>query len=259
VRRKCYDVASGLLDRRPWRARCDLHARLPVGHSKDGLRPTMPSVTDSEPVPSAASSEALKGQCPISKCFRGSCLCYDRLYTSGVVNTCQNEVTIEVDAGKNYSTGQHKLGKGQGRTYRCQEARDGCGGVKISLIGQETETPKSPANLGETKARTDAAPAKAKQVNKEQAERRDANEDEKKKSKDDTLKVPSFCEGMIHACEERAASLPNLTDATRSQCDAYCRNLRIENCAPSITLQEGAQACNTGAERDQREAAGKKK
>lgn len=227
------------------------------------------SVTDSTPVPSTESSETLKGQCPIKQCYGQSCSCFDRLYRTEVVNTCQYPVKIEVAAGTNWSSGQYKLGKGQHGQYACQEARDGCKGVKVSLISEETEStsqdthnpPKnqaaSAADLDAAKKRADAARAKAIQAEKDQAAQRSAQQDEKNKLKESALKLPQFCEGMIQMCQERVASVT--TDQTRSQCKAYCTNLQIENCNPSSEIQDGARACNAGIESDQKEAARQKR
>jgi hypothetical protein len=68
--------------------------------------------------------------------------------------------------------------------------------------------------------------------------------------------LPSWCQGMISACEERATSFANSTEGTKSQCRAYCNVLQIENCnGGSSTVLRAARACTAGAERDQKEAA----
>lgn len=225
------------------------------------------SVTDEPPVPSTELSEAMKGKCPIQKCFGQSCSCYDRLYTTEVVNNCPNPVTIDVNAGGNYSSGQHKLSKNQQAKYSCEEARDGCSGVKISEIGEETETPNqfkpnppknqaaSPADLDEARKKAADALAKAQKAAKEQAETRSKQADDKNRLKQDALKLPAFCEGVIEACEQRNAKLTGLSEATRSQCNAYCAKLRSENCAPTSAVQQASEACRTSSEHDQIEAA----
>jgi hypothetical protein len=225
------------------------------------------AVTDIEPVPSTESSETLKGKCPIRQCYGtgATCSCYDRLYTTEVANTCQGEVTIQVDAGTNYPTGQHKLGKGAHEKYSCQEARDSCSGVKISLVGVGSETtnqfrpspPKTPAVsqavLDEAKRKADEARAKAREAEAKAAQKRAADSAEKNKLKEAAKSVPSWCQGMISACEQRASSIANASQGTQSQCNAYCQILRIENCnGASTTVQQAAQACTAGAQRDQR-------
>jgi hypothetical protein len=103
------------------------------------------------------------------------------------------------------------------------------------------------------KKKADEARRLAREAATKAEQKRTEEEAKKKRLKEAAIKVPSFCQGMIRACEERAASLANLTSATQSQCRAYCQILQIENCNPSSTVQQAAQACNAGAERDQRE------
>ncbi len=116
-----------------------------------------------------------------------------------------------------------------------------------------------PRALQEAKQKADEARAKAREAAAKAAQKRNEEEAEKKRVKEATLKVPSFCQGMIRTCEERAASLANLSGGTQSQCRAYCQTLQIENCNPSSTVQQAAQACTAGAERDQKEAARQEK
>jgi hypothetical protein len=48
---------------------------------------------------------------------------------------------------------------------------------------------------------------------------------------------------------------PNLAQATRDQCSAYCTNLRVENCNPtSPHLREAKQLCIDGKTRDSKAA-----
>lgn len=78
------------------------------------------------------------------------------------------------------------------------------------------------------------------------------DEAEKSRIKAEAARMPQWCDGMVHTCEQRNAALINASSETRSKCEAYCRNLQIEKCHPSSTLQEAAQACTTMQQRDQR-------
>ncbi|WP_156163064.1 hypothetical protein [Bradyrhizobium sp. LTSP857] len=129
----------------------------------------------------------------------------------------------------------------------------------------QSTSPASPSNaphgralgdeLQQTRAKADEAKSKARDAANKAAQLKAANEAEKNKLKQTANSIPSWCDGMVNSCQQRAASLDNASQATQSQCKAYCQNLKIENCnGSSPTIQQAAQACNAGAQRDRREA-----
>jgi hypothetical protein len=124
-----------------------------------------------------------------------------------------------------------------------------------------SSTPKQPqgralgAELQQAKQKAEEARAKAREAEAKAAQKRAAVEAEKNKMKEEAKALPSWCEGLISSCQQRAASLSNASSGTQSQCNAYCQTLMIENCnGSSSTVQGAAQACNSGAQRDQRQA-----
>ena len=107
----------------------------------------------------------------------------------------------------------------------------------------------------DAKQKAEEAKAKARQAADKAAQTQKAAEDEKSRLKAEAVKVPSWCQGMINSCQQRAGSLANASPETQSQCNAYCQTLRFENCnGASATVQGAAQMCNAGAQRDQRQA-----
>jgi hypothetical protein len=109
--------------------------------------------------------------------------------------------------------------------------------------------------LREANQQADQAKAKAREAEAAAAKRRAAADEEKNQLKNEAKSLPSWCPGMVSACRERAASLANASSATQSQCSAYCQILQIEDCnGTSPTVNQAAQACNSGAQRDQRQA-----
>jgi hypothetical protein len=88
------------------------------------------------------------------------------------------------------------------------------------------------------------------------AQKRSEEDVEKQRLKQLTNAPSSSCQNAIAACEQRASSLRHSKSETQSQCRAYCQLLQIENCNPSSTnIQQAAQACTAGAERDKKAAA----
>jgi hypothetical protein len=116
--------------------------------------------------------------------------------------------------------------------------------------------PTGSALLGasqQAQQKADEARAKARDALNKTAEERAKRESEKRELKAAANALPPWCQGMIDACEHRAASLANATQGTQSQCRAYCQILKIENCnGGSSTVREAAQTCTAGAERDQK-------
>jgi hypothetical protein len=107
----------------------------------------------------------------------------------------------------------------------------------------------------EAKQKAEEAKTNARQAAEKQEQTKKAAEEQRSRLKVEAAKVPSWCQGLIGSCQQRAASLSNASSGTQSQCNAYCQTLRIENCnGDSPTVQGAAQACNSGAQRDQREA-----
>lgn len=103
------------------------------------------------------------------------------------------------------------------------------------------------------KLKADEARSKALQAAAAAEKAKSAAEAEKQRLKDEAARLPSWCQGMVSSCEQRASTLSNSSQETQSQCRAYCRNLRIENCnGASPTIQQAAQACNSGARNDQK-------
>jgi hypothetical protein len=101
----------------------------------------------------------------------------------------------------------------------------------------------------------DAARAKARAVTKKAAEDRAREQAAKEKLKKETSAPSPACQQAVAECGRRNAELANLTPETLSKCDAYCRNMQIENCNPSSsTLNENARICVEGAKKDQKDA-----
>jgi len=132
---------------------------------------------------------------------------------------------------------------------------DGDASQRRSDTSQPRVSPKAAAQEAQKKA--DEARLKAQEAINKAMEKREKEEAERKKLKEAAATtVPSWCRGMVSACEQRAASLANSTQATQNQCKTYCQILNIENCnGGSPTVQHAAQACTADAERDQKEAA----
>jgi hypothetical protein len=127
--------------------------------------------------------------------------------------------------------------------------------------GSPSSPPKQPqgralgSELQQAKLKADEARSKAREAEAKAAQKRAADQAEKNKVKEAAKALPSWCEGMIGSCEQRAASLAGTTQGTQSQCRSYCQILKIENCnGASSTVQQAAQACNAGAQRDLRQA-----
>lgn len=101
----------------------------------------------------------------------------------------------------------------------------------------------------------DEARAKAREALNKAAQEKAKQEAEKQKLKEEARAPSPACQQAVAACEQRNSGLSNVSSSTQSECAAYCRNMQIENCNPnSPTLQQGAQACTAGAERDRKEA-----
>ena len=110
--------------------------------------------------------------------------------------------------------------------------------------------------IQEAKSKAEEAKSKALGAVKEAKQKRAADQTEKNTLKEAAKSTPSWCQSMINGCEQRVSSLANATRATQSQCKAYCQILQVEDCnGASSTVQEAAQACTAGSERDQRTAA----
>jgi hypothetical protein len=59
------------------------------------------------------------------------------------------------------------------------------------------------------------------------------------------------CQKEVDDCKQRYASLGYLGQQARSQCDAYCTNLKIEKCnSTSSTIKQAEQKCKELAEAD---------
>jgi hypothetical protein len=138
------------------------------------------------------------------------------------------------------------------RVYRLCHANDDHGhsyqASKPSgaALAKQVEDARQKAEEAKTKARE--AADKAEQTKKNA-------EEEKSRLKAEAVTLPSWCQATVNSCEQRATSLSNASSETQSQCKAYCRTLQIEDCnGASSTIQQAAQACNAGAQNDQRQA-----
>jgi hypothetical protein len=159
---------------------------------------------------------------------------------------------MKVDQCQNQQDRIWKLALKYNELYKACHANDDHG----SSI--QTSKPSGTAlakQAEEAKQKANEAKAKAQQAADRQEQVRKSAEEQKNRLKAQANSVPSWCQGMISSCQQRASSLANATAGTQSQCNAYCQILQVEDCnGASSTVQQAAQACNSGAQRDQKEA-----
>ena len=157
-----------------------------------------------------------------------------------------NETEVEFDGFVDSDEAQHTL---------CGAVSDGQNKASSSSTPSKRTGSALANELQQARLKADEARAKTREAAAKAAQKRNEEEAEKKRLKKAADQLPSWCQGMIRACEQRAASLANSSSETESQCKAYCQNLEIEKCNASSTVQQAAQACTAAAERDQRAAA----
>jgi hypothetical protein len=107
--------------------------------------------------------------------------------------------------------------------------------------------------LQEAASRAERSKQSAQQAAANGIGEKSLTEDEKKRLKAESVKLASWCEGMVQACYRRAASFDNADKQTHDLCNAYCQTLQIEDCNPSsATVRGAADACAAKSEVYQR-------
>lgn len=132
--------------------------------------------------PPKASTEVLPvGFCPI----REGNLCFDRLFSTTVVNNCDSGLIISVEDGP--LAGTHNLGARHSSEFTCLQVRDHCSGVRVTALAVEepshpmkensSNSPPSGSHPGGPSAQKPANPISELERAKEEAKKKAENSD----------------------------------------------------------------------------------